>query len=243
MSDAGSCPCNGCPKIPGTVQPKYLNNMGVPNCDYPESFDCVNRLKWAQKINPQLSNDGFDIKVLNPKFGLVYAPEFFQVGKECQGNICDGNGGYTTFFDSRVKDPFRGITTILDRPPLQARDRGTYNNPDVYGKDYDKIRPQTYGDYSQINNGQLMYYYDQNEADPYFSPNFVRRTNVDYVLFKDPMGAIKPEYLRHPFNFTNNNLGADSYTKDTLDFREDIMERQMRVRNQQRYEPRYFSAK
>lgn len=238
MSNAGSCPCNSCPKKQESVQPQYLNNMGVPNCEYPESFYCDDRIKWASKMNPPLNNEGINRVNLNPNFGLVEAPEFYQVpgGGDCLSE------GYTANWDNRLYDPRRNLHMVLDRIPLQARNTGSYNNPNVYLKEYDAIKPQTYGDYSQINNGQIQYYHDTNNDDPYFAPNFVRRYDVDYVLFKDPMGAIKPEYIRKPLNFTDNNFSNYSFIRDSTLHREDIMERQMRVRNQQRYEPRYFSA-
>jgi hypothetical protein len=236
MNIAGSCNCNSCPKDFKSVQPEFMNNLGVPNCQYPESFDCVDRIKWAEKINPALSNYGRYDQSINPNFGLVSAPEFYEVD-------CQGSKAYTANFDARLSDPVRGtISMSLDRAPYQARDKGTYDNPQIYTKEYDQISPKIYGDYSTINNGQIRYYHDKTMDDPYFSPNFVRRYNVDYVLFKDPMGAIKPEYIRKPLNYTDRNFSKDSFIRDSTQFREDIMERQMRVRNQQRYEPRYFSA-
>lgn len=240
MNNTGSCPCNSCPKKQGSIQPRYLNNLGVPNCEYPESFDCVNRISWACKMNPALSNEGIDDKIINPNFGLVSAPEFYKVGGGGGGDCV--SEGYTADWDNRLYDPRRNLHMVLDKAPLQARNRGTYNNPDVYVSEYDAIKPQVYGDYSKINNGQIQYYHDTTIDDPYFSPNFVRRYSVDYVLFKDPMGSIKPEYIRNPLNFTNNNFSKDSFMRDSTLHREDIMERQMRVRNQQRYEPRYYSA-
>lgn len=238
MNNSGSCSCNNCPKPLKSVQPKFMNNLGVPHCEYPESFDCIDRLRWATKINPALSNAGIEDHALNPNFGLVSAPEFYKATDPASGKTM-----FTTTFDSRLSDPIRGtVNMLLDRAPLQARDKGTYNNPDVYTSDLDNIRPQIYPDYRYINNGQIMYYHDSTIDDPYFSPNFVRRQDVDYVIFKDPMGSIKPEYIRKPINYTNFNFSKDSLTRDTVQFREDIMERQMRVRNQQRYEPRYFSA-
>jgi hypothetical protein len=214
-----------------------MNNLGVPNCQYPESFDCVSRIQWATKMNPAISKQGDRDITINPNFGLVSAPEFYETPDDC------GSIGYTAKWDARLSDPARGtVHMTLDRAPYQARDRGTYTNPEIYTKEYDQISPKIYGDYSQINNGQIRYYHDQQEDDPYFSPNFVTRQNVDYILFKDPMGSIKPEYIRNSLNFTNRNFSKDSFTRDSTQFREELMERQMRVRNQQRYEPRYFSA-
>jgi hypothetical protein len=235
MNIAGSCNCNFCPKDKSPIIPEFKNNLGIPNCQYPESFDCVDRLQFGTKINPAIRKSGPEEVVLNPNFGLVCAPEFYPTSDMCES-------GYTAKWDARLSDPVRGtIHMTLDRPPLQARDFGTYTKPDVYVDEYNAFSPKIYGDYSQINNGQIMYYHDKSEDDPYFSPNFVRRYNTNYILFKDPMGAIKPEYIRQPLNFTDRNFSKDSFTRDSTQFREDLMERQMRVRNQQRYEPRYFS--
>ena len=59
------------------------------------------------------------------------------------------------------------------------------------------------------------------------------------------MGAIKPQYVRKPFvqynsqRKENTDLDTDDFTEATVWFREDLMARQMRKRNERKYSARW----
>jgi len=106
---------------------------------------------------------------------------------------------------------------------------------------------QGYKDYSDVNAGQYMYYINKSLEDPYFSPNFVTSATATGVLYKDPMGALKPRYNRKPLIDNdplgperNNYEGCLSWMEDSLSHRQDLMSLQMGRRNQERYAPRWF---
>jgi hypothetical protein len=99
-----------------------------------------------------------------------------------------------------------------------------------------------YRGYGDMNCGQIQYYIpSDNTADAYFEPNFVTPATIIESRFRDPMDVIRPEYHRHSHAYYNWDACArdqcDSYTHDTLEYRQYLMERQMRRRNEQRSEP------
>jgi hypothetical protein len=108
---------------------------------------------------------------------------------------------------------------------------------------------QYYSSYADINAGQIQYYVDQSQAEPFFTPVFANTTNQVGYLYQDPMGAIKPHYNRDPLECQNpigaptrsNWQGSLSFIEDTGNQREDIISLQMAKMNQQRYMPRYVN--
>ena len=112
---------------------------------------------------------------------------------------------------------------------------GSINFEDIYDP-----RFTSYGDpyrsYSDVNLGLVNYYYS--DVDAYRMPNFISRSNVDFVDFRTPQGQIWPEYKR--------NVGIDEIrphvesqvTADELFHREDLMTLQMEKRNREMWQLR-----
>jgi hypothetical protein len=236
-----SCPCNSCTEL---FSDKEVNlnfgkksNLGIPDCNKRTYFDCTNKVYYKTDKEPLINPNyyyGFDRVNLNDRIGLDSSPEFIEISCKKEADNCNREKVYTTPYDGRLIDPRRNITIVLDRPPLE----GQVNMNDVY---QDKLLNygKNYSSYSDIHSGQILYYIDKTISDPYYNPNFVIRSEVEHVLFQDPMGAIKPQYYRRPFTNTFNNLSNDQQTRDTLFFREDIMARQQAKYNQQRFDARY----
>ena len=135
----------------------------------------------------------------------------------------------------------RGQPLLLDRPPIQSSMKEIAKSERLNGYG------QKYKSYSDINAGQIAYIIDKSIQDPYFSPNFNNSSIVTKSLYQDPMGALKPRYLRVPFRdanpigqpLRNNYVGCLSFMEDSLEQRENIMASQMSVHNQQRFDPHY----
>ena len=80
-----------------------------------------------------------------------------------------------------------------------------------------------------------------------FEPLFTNNADVKGVIFKDPMGSMKPQYIRTPIIKTNlldtkNNNYKDvglSWIRDSHESREDLLSFKMSKYNEQRYEPRW----
>jgi hypothetical protein len=144
--------------------------------------------------------------------------------------------------DPRLIDVPRGMRVNLDVPPIDS----TVHLNEVYTKPELAKYGQGYRSYSDINAGQITYYVDKSIQDPLFNPNFTIPAKVDATLLQDPMSAMKPQYNRTPL-FASDHLdtkrvgynGGLSWMEDSLEWREDLMARQMRKRNQERWEPRW----
>lgn len=150
------------------------------------------------------------------------------------------NGKYYTD-DPRMKDVVRRVGDNsqilgLDKPPLNSGVpvKSIYKNEKLvgYGKEY--------LDYGDIKEGQILYYVDGELNKPYFEPTFTHSQNFKKVLYKDPMGSVKPQYNRHPvackkYGDDCEYIFKSSWIEDTNEHREDIISRQMAKYNSQRY--------
>lgn len=215
----------------------YPTNMSVRDCDFPTTDE---PMIFSKSIQP-LPKSGFNI--LNPQVltekrdkNVTPAPSFMKV------NSC----GTPQFYDSdpRLISPSHmGQRLLLDSPPLQS----SMKSSDILSSKILDGYGQNYKSYSDINAGQIMYTVDKSIEDGYFGPNFTNSSEVTGFLYKDPMGSLKPQYHRTPFRNDNpigqtprnNYVGCLSSMQDSLDFRENIMEGQMSIRNQQRFDTRY----
>ena len=132
--------------------------------------------------------------------------------------------GTFTSLDPRLIDPVRGIRMTLNAPVFD----GTLPAADRY--DSSDIGTQTYRQYEDIHGGQVFYYLDGYMTQPYASPNFQLRVKVEPDVFQDPMGALKPEYVRTPIADAAYISGYRN-DQDELSHREDMMALQMRPQN------------
>jgi len=160
-----------------------------------------------------------------------------QVYRQAEGFVavngqCDNRTAYTTR-DARLVDSARGMQTYIDRIPSESSVwMGDVYNP-AYVPDSYARQPTWYGD---IADGSITYY-----IDPDVAPAFRKQVyNIDGVsdvqLFTTPMGKVEPVFTLIPRQSTFNNVCKDSRTRDQLLFRNDLMSRQQRVHNKQRYE-------
>ena len=146
--------------------------------------------------------------------------------------------------DPRLLDPVRNSLLHLDRPPFRSTDFQRKNPQEkvdmmeIYDEKYENYG-KCYKTYSDIKAGDIYYYVDKSREDAYYEPNFTIPARTQGVMFKDPMGTMKPTYQRYVTKFPDDKYSSLSSIRDINWHREDIMSAQMAVRNQQRYEPRY----
>ena len=217
------------------------SNMSVRNCDFPRYFDCYDNKLFRADQEPRLQEGQI---TLNPQVLVQkYARDFQKV--ECPNNrsISCPTTQYASMDPRLVSGSHTGQVQTLNLPPItgEVKLESLLHNTllDNYG--------QGYKDYSDINAGQYMYYVNKSLEDPYFPPNFVTSATATGVLYKDPMGAMKPRYNRKPL-IDNNPIGPErnnyegclSWMEDSLSHRQDLLSLQMRRRNQERYAPRWF---
>lgn len=227
------------------------NNLGVNPLAQWEGDDRVSVSDWYDS-NRQKNG----IRFLNPKtYTDNYAKDYVKINRgqiHCtQGSVepvCDSACNKTNYAstDPRLYNAPHGQYITLDSAPIT----GQVDLKDVYSekfKNYGKPKQN----YSQIIEGDILYYQDKSIEDPYFSPNFVNQAVNKIQEYRDPMGAIKTEYPK-AFVYPNtvNDTACDvnstdyhclSWMRDSVMQREDIMTSQMAKINQRRYESRYPS--
>ena len=138
--------------------------------------------------------------------------------------------GYTSPDPRLVSAAHNGQRLTLDYPPLN----GKVMPDNVY-----RPRPgycPSYSSYGQMTGGQISYYIDPNLAKPFIDELFVDANKPAYLdMYVDPMGTVKPHYLRH---YCPDKLACPAqltFIRDTIRNREDIMARALWKRNQSNY--------
>ena len=229
-----SCDCYNCADNL-TIEPKKYAN----NTDFSQYFECKNRLEFKSQIEPMNKNTYTHLNPTN--ITKSYAKDFYEGTYE--GASPNYNGKFFSSDDPRlISNMHNGQVLILDRPPIDE----SIKLKDIYTDPRMKYYGQKYNDYSDINAGQILYYIDNKLEDTLFQPLFENASQVSGTIYKDPMGATYPEYRRIPI-IDNNVLKTKnrSYSyglssiNDINEFREDIIHKQMRVNDRQRYTPRY----
>lgn len=196
------------------------NTLGNPLC----KFTSCETIRIDQE--PDKKAGGFEI-LNNP---MSYSP--FLCPEKSNDPHCDHTVYASNVSDARTVDAVRGIQTRLDTVPYQVyydlvKDNVS-NNPalDNYGQGMRR--------YQDINAGQITYYVDKSLAQPFYSPVYNIQSEAVGYIFKDPMDSIKPNFNKaYPSNVKTSNL---SFLDDSSKFREDIIARQQRTHNSQKYE-------
>jgi hypothetical protein len=130
-----------------------------------------------------------------------------------------------------------GQVLTLDKPPTTSSIKldtiAMDTNLDGYG--------QNYNSYKDMNAGDITYNSHSNK-NPFFVPIFTLPAEFNRSSFIDPMGSMKPQYIRTPVvkeNYIgpvrNNYVGGLSWIEDSMSHREDLMTSQMTRSNQERW--------
>jgi len=205
-------------------------NMSIEKCEIPKELDSFVRLQFRERNEPKNQNG---ISILNPDaLDNKYANDFYPID----------SGRRWGSRDPKLFSASHEQVLTLDRQPIDGRipleKIYTDTSLDNYGKNY-----RTYSD---INAGHITYYIDKSIEDPFFEPLYTNKILSSGELYKDPMGGIKPQYERRiltkndPINMDRSSYnGCLSWIEDTQEHREDLLSKQMRKYNQQRWEPRW----
>lgn len=218
-------------------------NLGVENCEVSPYFDCYYKAELKTEIQPRgitpggPPSKGWD--ELNPQaYTSKMSPDFQKV--PCKKPGCN-DPSYISM-DPRLFSSTRADYLILDRPPIN----GSVKLKNVYNKDLDNYG-QGFTPYDQIKDGQIVYYIDNSIAGAFFEPVFSAPAKASLVLFKDPMGSIKPEANRTPLINTENPATTTpvsypyclSSIQDSQSQREDLISYQQRKNNEQKWTVRW----
>lgn len=199
-------------------------NMSVINCNF-----CDTNFIFKEKIEP-VKNEIKDIYYYNKEVDKLDGS--FRKIKSKSSNIT-----YTKD-DPLLYSQTHNHLLELDRPPtnpdIKLKTLTTDKKLDTYGKKYKS--------YDNINSGFIKYYINNDSKYVYNEPLFSIESNVTGVLYTDPMGSIKPCYIRETESYDPiNDVDNDelSWIRDSQYHREDILASQMSVINRRKWEPRW----
>lgn len=141
----------------------------------------------------------------------------------------------STVADGRLVDSTRNYNMQLGEIPSQV----VYDmfNDNVSCNTGLKDYGRNYTDYASINAGNITYYIDNDLSDPFFSPVYGMKSKSVGMAYRDPMDKVAPTYNKE-YSTEEIECGL-SFISDTTKFRDDIMSRQQRVHNSQKYELAY----
>ena len=239
-----SCACYRCTEDSYRIPKGVPTNMSVQGCIFSDYYDCFRTRVFKNQIEPQIKHG---IDYINPSVmsSDKMDPTFQTINsKDCPTSSCPGTSYLNS--DPRLFNAAAGTWLQLDRPPLNSSIKlNTLNNTqnlNCYG--------QNYRTYSDVDAGQILYYTSKDREDAFYEPLFSSKAHSIGVVYQDPMTNIKPMYVRVPVDERENPMtnketyGNDclSWMKDSQDHRQDLLARQMAVRNQQRWSPRWTNV-
>lgn len=131
--------------------------------------------------------------------------------------------------DPRLFDVRRSIPLRLDRPPDVSQIPSSFE--EIYGPNLTGYG-KGYKSYQDVNAGQIVYYDSKPPAIYDIS------STVHGFYYRDPMGVVKPQYIRVPdikYNMFKSVDNCLSSIRDSNEFREDLIARQQLKHNQQKW--------
>ena len=201
-------------------------------------FEQPNARLVLQDIQPKLYSYAVDPEPINSNIGITYAP---QNPPKVLSQLADSSIYSAYPMISRIDPQLirkEGTPGQLARNPVRTNWSEEYSNfqaapGSINFEDIYDPRFNSYGDpyrsYTDINLGQVQYYYS--DVDAYRRPNFITRSNVDFVEYTDPMGRVKPYYNRTASLDDVRAQVESERTADELFHRQDLMSSQMSKRN------------
>lgn len=215
-----------------------------PTYVYNDKFfnDPTKRL-FLQDVQPKIYSWAVEQTPINSNIGITYEP---QIPPRVLDQAYNTDAAYPLY--SRI-DPqlvrTDGTPGQLENNPTRTNwsanysswipPPGTINFEDVYDPRY-----SSYGDpyrsYSDVNLGQVQYYYS--DVDAYKNPNFITRSNVDFMEYRTPQNQVWPQYERTASADDVKPYVEGQYAADELFHREDMMEHQMSKRNRESWQQR-----
>ncbi len=210
-----------------------------------EYFRQPERRVYLQDIQPKLYSFSMDQTPINSNLGITYTP---QEPPRFLDQVQNNNMNmplYTRIDPQLVRTD--GTKGQINAQPLRTEFSANYSNytPAAGSIDFENIydpRFNSYGDayrsYSDVNLGSVNYYYS--DIDAYRQPNFLQRSNVEFVEYKNPQGQVWPEYNRTASLDDMRSKATSQYDADDLYHRQDQMEHLMSKMNRESWQQKYM---
>ena len=152
---------------------------------------------------------------------------------------------YNRYDPQLIRDdgPVGRQAEMPNRSPWSARvngyeARGTIDFNEVFDPRFSGFG-DPYRSYLDADKGNIAYYYG--DLDAYKHPVFITRSKVDFIESREPMGKIRPLYLRDRNMCLNDAIdqAQNRWFQDTTEFREGLMASQMQKRNSELWQTRF----
>ena len=196
-------------------------NYAASNCQRDKNVSGLNNQVFTSTITPGVYYKNDIIEPLNWNIGISFDQ---QIPPRKVSYDNEGNKIYTAM-DPRLYEPVPNKPNEIDVP----------SNYDIYDP-----RSNGYGTsyrgYVDKLTGQPRFYYD--DIDAIRRPNYVVRSEVDFLKEADTYGPIRQESDEISINRNIRKTAETSYSDNTLDFRTDMMTRLMRKRNAEMWQVR-----
>jgi len=234
-------PRPGCTPITDLLLPETSTMV------YTDSFlNQPNAKLFMQNIQPNIFSYNVDPQPINAlASGISYTPQMPPKFRDQVYTQADGLTYpiYTRVDPQLIRDD--GVPARLLEQPVRGDwsafysswepAPGSINYEDIYDGKFNSYG-DPYRSYSDVNLGQVQYYYS--DVDAYRYPNFISRSKIDFIEYTNPMGKVQPYYERTAGLNDTRPFVENDWMLNSNYYRENIMESQMRKRNSELWQNR-----
>lgn len=206
---------------PSNLDYNWPSNYPAANCQRTPAMKGLNKQMFTSTVVPGVYYNSQIIEPISSNIGISFDQQIpaRQVSKDEYGNI---------IYEAR--DP-----RLYEPVPEKKPENNVPSAYDVYDPRFDGYGTQD-RTYLDKMTGQPRFYYD--DVDAIRRPNYVTRSNIDFLCNADTYGPIQGSDAEKTMNERIRLTADQSYTDNTLDFRTDMMTRLMRKRNAELWQNR-----
>jgi len=223
------------------IEPCNTTNLSVPNCEFTDDYQGYDNKSFNYSKTPK-NKVGY--KILNPKsVQNKFASAFDKINK---GEYC---GYIASDPDGSIKSNMHDGQYTIVNVPYRDSGIGLSELDKIYTEDFLNEYETGFKNYKDIQGGDILYYIDKRNEEPFFSPVFSESSNFNTtsVMYKDPMGGLRPQYIRKSNNPTNKitdkiDSSSLSWIQDSNEYREDLLARRIQKLNQNRWDARWSTS-
>lgn len=199
------------------------SNLPAGNCEKDPRMKQYNTNLFTQTVTPGVYTRSQVNEPINSNIGISFQQQFEPV--TCNR---DEKGLLYTQHDPRMVET--GIVEEVEPMEIQARYDNVYD-PRFYGYG------TSYRSYNEPVTGQTRFMYD--DVNAIRMPNYVVRSKIDHLPYADSYGPVQEgSEFGNVHNPNIRQLVQDSWLRNSLEFRNDLTERQMRKINAEMWQKR-----
>lgn len=214
-----------CGYDPAQIDNGLPSNLPTSTCINDPAFKQLNTNMFTQTIQPGVYIKNQINEPINANIGISFQQQFPPYSK-----VYDEHGNLTYV----QQDP--RIPQHLSNEPIPEPDPIQPNYDNVYDPRFNGYGT-SYRSYIDPTTGQPRFMYD--DVNAIRMPNYVSRSNIDFLPFADTYGPIKNGYeFGNPATPDIRTMANNSWVSNNLAHRNDMMERLLRKRNSEMWQLR-----